>query len=440
MEKKIEKQRDIMNALCMDFITIYHVDLDHDTYSVLRLGEGEENVAADTVDGTSCFSRMITQYIDTFVRQEEREYLHAVMRKEYILARFREKKVFDVRYATQSPNGKQIYFEMHFVDVSISKKENLFVLAWRCVDEVMKRELHYQRKLQDALKDTMDMFHEIIEMQSSGVIAIRAADHEILVMNDVALKMYEWKELADFGGDWRAIVEKSLSPEHHEIVSKLFHLQEGETYTFEYSIPQKDGHKLRIIAQSRLILLTGGERLLVNTLTDITYKLEHEEALIQMSSMDKLTGIHNRASGEKRIDHLLQTGHQGMFCLLDVDDFKQINDTYGHVVGDEALKAIADAMKRSFREGDVVMRLGGDEFVVFVSDVCSEETGSRMLRRFMEAVHQIRVGKEQTVQVSLSLGAVLCTEESWNFEKLYHKADTAMYRCKKRKKAEESVC
>lgn len=441
MENKVEQQRDIMNALCMDYITVYHVDLNHDTYAILRLEEKVENAVAHTVDGRKCFSQTISNYIETFVKKEEREYLHTVTSKEYILRRFREKRVFDVRYTTQSKSGRFIYFEMHFVDVSDSEKENTLVLAWRCVDEVMKRELRYQKQLQAALKDTNEMFHEIIEMQSSGVIVIRTHEHEIVVMNAVALQMYEWDSVSDFGGDWRVIVEKSVSPEHHEILSHLFHLKEGETYTFEYSIPHRDGSRLRVISQSRRITLTSGEHLLVNTLTDITYKLEHEEKLIQMSSMDKLTGICNRASGEKRIDGLLQTGHQGMFCLLDVDEFKSINDTYGHMVGDEALKAIADSMKHSFRESDVVMRLGGDEFVVFVTDVCNEETGSRMLKRFMDSVHRIRVGSEGDVCVSLSLGAVLCKEtELLNFEQLYHEADKAMYRCKKRKKMGERTC
>lgn len=438
MDNRIGQQRDIMNALCMDYISVYHVDLVHDTYSILRLDGGVENTVARTIDGEKCFSQTIDNYIDTFVKKEEREYLHRVTNKEYILERFREKKIFDIRYATEYKNRKQVYFEMHFVDVTTESNNPVMVLAWRCVDEVMKREMRYQRKLQDALQDANDMFHEIIEMQSSGVIAIRARDHEILVMNAVALQMYEWNSISDFGGDWRAIVEKCVTPEHHTIMTKLFHLEIGETYTFEFSILHRDGRKIRVISQSKLILPASGEKLLVNTLTDITYKLAHEEELIQLSSMDKLTGICNRASGEKRIEHLLQTGHPGMFCLLDVDEFKDINDNYGHLTGDDALKAIADCMKHSFRESDVVMRLGGDEFVVFVTDMCNEETGSRMLKRFMEAVHKIRVGENGEVKVSLSLGAVLCSGgEVWSFEQLYHKADEAMYRCKKRKKAGE---
>ena len=91
------------------------------------------------------------------------------------------------------------------------------------------------------------------------------------------------------------------------------------------------------------------------------------EHLEWLSETDRLTGIMNRGGGEEKIRQIIENGEKGMLAILDADHFKSINDTFGHQVGDQVIIAIANCMKSSFRDADVVMRLGGDEFSLFLS-------------------------------------------------------------------------
>lgn len=93
---------------------------------------------------------------------------------------------------------------------------------------------------------------------------------------------------------------------------------------------------------------------------------KRENRLIYLSQTDLMTGLYNRGSGEKIISDLLKEKTGGLLCLLDCDKFKVINDTYGHATGDKVIIAIAENLRKSCRENDVILRLGGDEFAIFM--------------------------------------------------------------------------
>ena len=99
---------------------------------------------------------------------------------------------------------------------------------------------------------------------------------------------------------------------------------------------------------------------------NIDEEKRREDRLMYLAQIDLMTGIRNRGSGENKITEYLVRKQCGLLCLLDCDKFKSINDTYGHAVGDKVLIAIADTLRKSCRDDDVVLRLGGDEFAVFI--------------------------------------------------------------------------
>lgn len=111
-----------------------------------------------------------------------------------------------------------------------------------------------------------------------------------------------------------------------------------------------------------------------------------QERLQYLSDTDRMTGINNRGSGEKKIKELLSDGQGGMFVLLDVDKFKSINDTFGHSVGDKVLITLANCLQKAFRANDIIMRLGGDEFAVYVPDVHNKNAGERIIQRLISVV------------------------------------------------------
>lgn len=156
------------------------------------------------------------------------------------------------------------------------------------------------------------------------------------------------------------------------------------------------------------------------------------DRLQYLSETDRMTGINNRGCGENRIRKLLVDGDGGMFILFDVDKFKSFNDNYGHDVGDQVLIAIAECMKRAFRDNDIVMRLGGDEFAAFTPLVYSREGGGGIIiDRFLECMRAIRIDAIGDTPVDISVGvAFYGPDDSFSFDELYKRADKCTYNSK----------
>lgn len=151
-----------------------------------------------------------------------------------------------------------------------------------------------------------------------------------------------------------------------------------------------------------------------------------------LSETDLMTGIRNRGSGERKIREMLVKKQFGMFCLLDIDKFKSINDTFGHTVGDKVIIEVARCLKAAFRETDIVMRLGGDEFAVFAGGMTKQEEGSVYIKRFFDQINHMAIPELGGRKIFVSVGiAVKLPEENMDFETLYHKADSCAYKSKK---------
>lgn len=159
----------------------------------------------------------------------------------------------------------------------------------------------------------------------------------------------------------------------------------------------------------------------------------HRDVLKHLSETDSLTDINNRGSGEYKISNLLAKNECGMFILLDVDDFKSINDVYGHNTGDKVLVAIAHSLKNAFRGGDIVMRLGGDEFVAFAVGVHTSEEGKHAIKRLFKNIDAIKIEELNERKICVSVGAYCYDgKEICNFKDLYKLADQCTYTSKKK--------
>ena len=157
-----------------------------------------------------------------------------------------------------------------------------------------------------------------------------------------------------------------------------------------------------------------------------------EEHLQNLADTDAMTGLKNRGSGEKTVTDLISQGQAGMFCLLDADKFKSINDNFGHDVGDKVIKAIADCLKKNFRNSDVIMRLGGDEFAVYAVGITNEERGKIVIERFFELINKIEIPELRDRKITISLGAAFFnSEDDTDFLEIYKRADKSAYESKK---------
>lgn len=320
----------------------------------------------------------------------------------------------------------------NFIVVSRDNDNSLIhvIYAVQYIDREKRLELEYRRALKAALENQNEIYAEMLHIQKCGVIASNAENGKILMMNDAALRLFG---LEKPDGVYNDIFNRIISDKKDEIRNELIRMNETlGSYDYEYAIEQEDGELTYIISRARTAVLASGEKVMINSLMDITDKKKLEDELLILSETDVLTGIRNRRSGEAKIEELIGSGAKGMFCLLDIDKFKSINDNYGHNVGDKALIAVADCLKRSFRSSDITMRLGGDEFASFAVGIETETQGAECINRFFSEVEKIDIPEIGRGKISVSLGAVLFSNRKADeFDKIYAMADSTMYVCKK---------
>lgn len=145
------------------------------------------------------------------------------------------------------------------------------------------------------------------------------------------------------------------------------------------------------------------------------------------SYQDALTGLWNRAYTENAVNEMISQGKKGALFMLDMDNFKAVNDNYGHIAGDETLKMFAGTLKKFAGEGDVLCRIGGDEFMIFVKGVTEKsELGSRAADIISDFQKKFAALSFET-ECSVSIGIAQTPEDGLEFNKLYNSADKALY-------------
>lgn len=154
--------------------------------------------------------------------------------------------------------------------------------------------------------------------------------------------------------------------------------------------------------------------------------------LQKIAETDGLTGIDNRSSGERKISAYVQNRHPGAFGVLDCDNFKGINDNYGHSVGDKVLVTVANSLKEAFGSRNVVLRLGGDEFAFYLLNCTTTTMLTSMVSKFFTILDSICLPQMDGRKISVSVGAVIYKGKNGaTFEKLYAEADQHLYESKK---------
>ena len=154
-------------------------------------------------------------------------------------------------------------------------------------------------------------------------------------------------------------------------------------------------------------------------------------SLRMRAEQDSLTRLLNaRTTRELAEDYLGTREKACAMIVIDVDNFKRINDTYGHMVGDQAMIGAAATIKKFFRANDVVGRIGGDEFLVLMRDVDRQEIVDMRCEQIVQGFHQIEFGQHPGDTMSCTVGAVFTETPGLDYDALFGFADRAMYKAK----------
>lgn len=203
--------------------------------------------------------------------------------------------------------------------------------------------------------------------------------------------------------------------------------KEGEMRSFEFSLGKK-GEPFHWCSCKITAVWEEKKKTplkMIGKLQDISGSKAREDQLLLKSLKDGLTGVYNKSAFEYLVDDLLKSGTESWMCMIDIDNFKEINDCYGHPAGDRILMKVGGMLCDLFPEPDLVGRVGGDEFVVFTSGDDAYVRAEKLLKQAKKAV------SEGEGRLSVSIGIVSSTGKGEeNYQKLFSKADRAMYYAK----------
>lgn len=305
------------------------------------------------------------------------------------------------------------------------------IFGIRDIDKEKRKEIEVEEKLKQALQNQNEIYAEILQLQSNGTL-VTDMQNKILMANEAVKSFFNLTDEDIKNVPLDNLLQKFLGEQEAPLRKKLHTIKvKGGHFCFEMTVKHPELNDLFLNVDSKLVKTTIGDKILITTFTDITKNKKVENDLVILSETDSLTGINNRGSGAKKIEYLLSLSKKGMLCILDADNFKNINDSFGHIAGDKVIMAIADCMKRALRDKDVIMRLGVDEFAMYAVGVTDEQTARACIQRFFDEVKKEKLSEIDGKEIQISLGAVFCDDlENNSFDDYYQMADRAMYKSK----------
>ncbi|MCK1643109.1 EAL domain-containing protein [Bradyrhizobium sp. 157] len=272
---------------------------------------------------------------------------------------------------------------------------------------------------ESALESELNILRDIIRLLPTGV-TVQDESGEFVLVNDAAAAALQMATAAP---------EASHLNDRRETCLEL--LRSGRPAVLEESIARSQTKQ--VFLTSHRPVRIAERNLLISSSTDISEQKAFEEHLFRSAYYDELTGLPTRRVIEHRVNSLLKYDNgQGLFALafLDVDNFKHINDYYGHSVGDALLAEIAKRVGFDLRDSDILSRISGDEFVLLLNPVQSESEVAEFIRFILQRLKAPFFIDQSEIFASTSIGVSLYPEHGRSYEELRQNADIAMYRVK----------
>jgi diguanylate cyclase (GGDEF)-like protein/PAS domain S-box-containing protein len=310
------------------------------------------------------------------------------------------------------------------------------------------------------------LWHDVTERTNAEHELRRSGERLALAAEGANDGLWQWNlQTQEFyvSGRWRSMIGlpahsaiggpgEWLERVHTEDVANLnaaleAHLA-GSTQVFqhEHRIRHEDGSYRRFLCRGVAVRGAGRKpNRIAGSLTDTTEQAIAQERLRSVGFLDSLTGLYNRAvfveGLGRRLEECKRRGPGNGFAILylDLDRFKIVNDSLGHMVGDELLVAASRRLESCLRQGDALARMGGDEFAIFLNGLTDDAQANAIAGRIQEALSEPFSISGREVFTSASIGIAFAPSHYNNPDELMRDADTAMYHAKSRGKARHEV-
>ena len=264
-------------------------------------------------------------------------------------------------------------------------------------------------------------------------VMITDAESNILDINPAFIRMTGYAADEVRGRNPRLLASGKTSPETYDAMRRSLAIEghwQGEIWD-----RRKDGRTYpKWLSVTALYDAEGNTSHYIGSFTDISSSKDAVERMYYMAHHDPLTGLANRTALDSRMELVLsasrRTGIPFALMLIDMDNFKQVNDTLGHAVGDQLLIRIADRLRDNVRASDTVARLGGDEFVVILADIDSTQSVAAVASKLTRALAEPYELERHLLYSTPSIGVCIHPDDGGDPDTLLKHADSAMYHAK----------
>lgn len=327
------------------------------------------------------------------------------------------------------------------------ERNDEFGFLGKFINQALNSIVEKQDELENALADIRRSEKALFSEKERAEVTLRSIADAVITtdsagrvtyMNPVAEQLTGWRNEQAFGNPINGIVSFIHEENHNHLqnpVEKCIAENMTETLVTHAAMVCRNGDEVSAEATAApMHNNTGVVMGAVIVIQDVSHARRLSHQLSYQASHDALTGLLNRRKFEERLEQALQKcwdeDRQHAICYIDLDEFKIVNDTCGHMAGDELLRQLSSVLQESIREGDTLARLGGDEFGVLLEN-CSLEQAKKVANKLLSAVSQFRfLWQDKTFNVGASIGLASITSDSEDLASLLSAADLACYAAK----------
>lgn len=355
-----------------------------------------------------------------------------------------EKDIVDVRKVLRSLKESGSMFEIRF---RIRSKEGnlIWVLANGRYVETNGHKIIYSSLLDITIsqekEEKMQLLlerHKIIMDQSEDIIWEWDIANDRMDISNNWQKKFGYEPIVDHVSDalgTSAIIHPEDIPRYRQALRKV---HQGKAFhKMEVRFLKESGDYIWCNVKSTTQFDANGKPIrVIGVITDIDEERKQREELMDQAQRDTLTALYNKGATRNVIQSLLEMSKKERHALLiiDMDNFKYVNDTFGHVCGDTLLADVAAALRELFRSNDIIGRIGGDEFVVFMRNYRAYADVERKAVDIINRFYNLLIDNGVDFPITCSIGIALYPKDGKNFQQLYCCADRALYYVKKHEK------
>jgi len=297
------------------------------------------------------------------------------------------------------------------------------------LNQAIKIEMARREKTEDLLRQMEFRYRTLVENAPFPIIISSLTEAVSRYVNQQATRLFEIARESAVGIAVKDIYDNP--DDRQKLIGGL--KTDGSLKNWEVRLKKGTGERFWANVSATLIPFDGEDSVFV-AVDDITERKEMERKLVDLARIDSLTGIFSRGyfleRGEEEMARAVRYHLPLTFCMLDVDFFKRVNDTFGHAVGDEVLIELSREMKKQTRNSDLVGRVGGEEFGIFLLNT-GMDAALILADRLREEVQAMDiVSGPETVKVTISIGVAALDTEVRTMEQLMKAADQALYEAK----------